>query len=156
MDCNRGDGGDCKPETTDPDPVEDKGRTIAFTAKLAICNSYPTHKGPLIFTNVLVNEGDGYSPNNGIFTCPRSGFYHFDVHASTYGRAQFMLYKNGQNVVSAYHTTLSDRRSQMASIGSVIQLSEGDKVWVELWGCGRNDIFATVDNDTVFLGFRFG
>ncbi|KAJ8368931.1 hypothetical protein SKAU_G00089590 [Synaphobranchus kaupii] len=157
MDCNR--------ETTDPKPTGDRddgsddvkpGRTIAFTAKLEICNSYPTHAGPLRFTNVLVNEGHGYRPETGVFTCPLPGFYHFTVHASTYGRAQFMINKNGQNVVSAYHNTLCDRKSQMASISSVIQLSESDKVWVQLWGSPRNDIFSSPDNDTVFLGFRLG
>ncbi|KAG5837186.1 complement C1q and tumor necrosis factor-related protein 9-like [Anguilla rostrata] len=164
MDCNRGDGV-CKPETTDPKPTGDRGdgpddlkpgRTIAFTAKLDICNSYPTHKGPLRFTNVLVNEGGGYRPETGVFTCPVPGFYSFTVHVSTYGRAQFMINKNGQNVVSAYHSTLCDRKSQMASISSVIELSESDMVWVELWGSPRNDIFASQDNDTVFLGFRLG
>ncbi|XP_061073700.1 complement C1q tumor necrosis factor-related protein 5-like isoform X1 [Conger conger] len=156
----------CNPETTDdPKPTGNRGdgpdhvkpgRTIAFTAKLEISDSYPFHKGPLRFTNVLVNEGQGYSPLTGAFTCPRAGFYHFTVHASTYGLAQFMINKNGQNVVSAYHTTLDDKKSQVASIGSVIQLSESDKVWVELWGPPRNDIFATEANDTVFLGFRLG
>ncbi|KAJ8256358.1 hypothetical protein COCON_G00185100 [Conger conger] len=133
-----------------------QGRTIAFTAKLEISDSYPTHKGPLRFTNVLVNEGEGYSPVTGAFTCPRAGFYHFTVHASTYGLAQFMINKNGQNVVSAYHTTLNEKKSQMASSGCVIKLSESDKVWVELWGPPRNDIHATPDQDTVFLGFRLG
>ncbi|KAG7470639.1 hypothetical protein MATL_G00115970 [Megalops atlanticus] len=164
MDYKRGDNPD-KPGTTDPKPAADRGDgpddvtpegPVAFTAKLEICDSYPTHNGPLRFTNVLVNEGAGYSPGTGIFTCPQPGLYHFTVHASTYGRAQFMIYKNGQKVVSAYHTTLDDKKSQMASIGSVIQLSKGDEVWVDLWGACRNAIFVSKDNDTVFLGFRLG
>lgn len=72
---------------------------------------------------------------------------------STYGRAQCSILKNGQRVVSAYHTSLPDKCCQVVSIGSVIELTEGDQVWVNLWGPIRHDIFATEDNDTVFVGF---
>lgn len=130
--------------------------TVAFTAKLNIENSYPCHSGVLKFGTVLVNEGGGYSPSTGIFTCPLDGFYHFTVHASVYGRGQCAIYKNGEKVVSLYHTTLPEKCSQVASISSVVKLSQRDAVWVNIWGPGRNDIFATEDNDTVFVGVRLG
>ncbi|XP_070762544.1 complement C1q and tumor necrosis factor-related protein 9A-like [Enoplosus armatus] len=130
--------------------------TVAFTAKLNIEDSYPCHSGVLKFATVLVNEGEGYSPDAGVFTCPMDGFYHFTVHASVYGRGQCAIFKNGEKVVSLYHTSLPDKCSQVASISSVIKLSKKDNVWVNTWGPGRNDIFATEDNDTVFAGFRLG
>ncbi|KAG7223035.1 hypothetical protein INR49_015924 [Caranx melampygus] len=130
--------------------------TVAFTAKLNNCDSYPRHTGVLIFANVLLNEGDGYSSDTGIFTCPVDGLYHFSVHASVYGRGQCAIYKNGEKVVSLYHTSLPDKCSQVASVSSVVKLSQGDNVWVNLWGPDRNDIFATDDNDTVFVGVRLG
>lgn len=129
------------------------GKIVAFTAKLNICDSYPTHSSILKFANVLVNEGDGYSTHTGKFNCPLAGLYHFTLHMSTYGRAQCSILKNGQRVVSAYHTSLPDKCCQVVSIGSVIELTEGDQVWVNLWGPTRHDIFATEDNDTVFVGF---
>uniref|UniRef100_A0A3B5K2L9 DNA-directed RNA polymerase II subunit RPB9 n=1 Tax=Takifugu rubripes TaxID=31033 RepID=A0A3B5K2L9_TAKRU len=67
------------------DSVSPSG-TVAFTAKLNACDSYPSHSGVLKFANVLVNEGDGYSADTGLFTCPVDGFYYFSVHASVYGR----------------------------------------------------------------------
>nr|XP_046246452.1 complement C1q and tumor necrosis factor-related protein 9-like [Scatophagus argus] len=127
---------------------------VAFTAKLDIDDSYPKHCGVLKFATVLVNEGRCYSPETGIFTCPVDGFYHFTVHVSVYGRGQCAIFKNGEKVVSLYHTSLPDKCSQVASISSVIQLSKKDEVWVNVWGPCTNDIFATVDNDTVFSGFR--
>uniref|UniRef100_A0A667XC19 C1q domain-containing protein n=1 Tax=Myripristis murdjan TaxID=586833 RepID=A0A667XC19_9TELE len=128
------------------------GRVIAFTAKLNIADSTPYHSGVLKFADVIVNEGGAYSPDTGVFTCPVDGFYHFTVHMSVYGRAQCAIYKNGESVASLYHTSEPDKCSQVASVSSVLQLSEKDKVWVNLWGHGRHDIIATEDNDTVFVG----
>lgn len=130
--------------------------TVAFTAKLNVDDSYPCHSGVLKFTIVLVNEGEGYSPDTGIFSCPVDGFYHFTVHVSVYGRGQCAIFKNREKVVSLYHTSLPDKCSQVASMSSVIKLSKQDEVWVNIWGPGRNDIFATQDNDTVFTGVRLG
>lgn len=129
-------------------------RTVAFTAKLLPCDNYPAHNSVLKFRHILVNKGEGYDASTGMFTCPLAGFYYFTVHASVYGRGEVIIQKNGEKVVSAYHTTLPSRLSQVTSISSVIQLSLGDRVWVDLWGCGRNDIFCSADNDTVFVGFR--
>ncbi|XP_054460843.1 complement C1q and tumor necrosis factor-related protein 9-like [Anoplopoma fimbria] len=130
--------------------------TVAFTAKLNVDESYPCYSGVLKLTTVLVNEGGGYNPDTSIFTCPVDGFYYFTVHMSVYGRGQCAIFKNGEKVVSLYHTSLPDKCSQVASMSSVIQLSKGDEVFVNIWGPGRNDIFATIDNDTVFTGFRLG
>ncbi|XP_059188073.1 complement C1q and tumor necrosis factor-related protein 9A-like [Centropristis striata] len=129
---------------------------VAFTAKLREEDSYPCHSGVLKFCCVLVNEGRGYSPVSGVFSCPVDGFYLFTVHVSTYGLGQCAIVKNGQPVVSLYHTTLPEKSSQMASTSCVVRLAGGDEVWVDLWGPGRNDIFATKDNDTVFTGVRLG
>lgn len=130
--------------------------TVAFTTKLDVDDSYPCHSGVLKFASVLVNEGGGYSPDTGTFTCPVGGFYYFTVHASVYGRGQCAIFKNGEKVVSLYHTTLPNKCSQVASISSVIKLSKNDEVWVNIWGPERNDFFATEDNDTVFAGVRLG
>ncbi|XP_042342853.1 complement C1q and tumor necrosis factor-related protein 9B-like [Plectropomus leopardus] len=130
--------------------------TVAFTAKLNVDDSYPDHCGPLKFATVLVNEGGGYSRDTGVFTCPLDGFYHFTVHVSVYGRGQCGIIKNGEKVVSLYHTTLPEKLSQVASTSCVIRLSKYDTVFVKIWGPGRSDIFATEDNDTVFTGVRLG
>ncbi|XP_033970542.1 complement C1q and tumor necrosis factor-related protein 9-like [Trematomus bernacchii] len=130
--------------------------TVAFTAKLKVEDSYPPGNGVLKFATVLINEGGGYRADTGIFTCPRDGFYHFSMHVSVVGCGQCAIYKNGQKVVSLYHSTLPQKYSEVASMSSVIQLTGDDKVWVNLWGPGRNNIFATEDNETVFVGFRLG
>lgn len=129
---------------------------VAFTAKLNECDSYPTHSGVLKFANVLVNEGFGYNKNTGLFVCPVDGFYYFSVHASVCGRGQCAIVKNGEKVVSLYHTSLPDKCSQVASMSSVVKLAKEDKVAVNIWGVEKNDIFAAEDNDTVFSGVLLG
>lgn len=133
--------------------VTSTGTVIAFTAKLNIADSTPYHAGVLKLVDVLLNEGGGYSPDTGIFTCPLEGLYHFTVHMSVCGRAQCGIFKNGESVASVYHTSLPDQCCQVASVSSVVHLTKNDKVWVNLWGHGRHEIIATEDNDTVFVGF---
>lgn len=129
---------------------------VAFTAKLNPAHSTPYHSGVLKLVDVLVNEGDGYDPKQGVFTCPLEGLYHFTVHMSVNGRAQCAIFKNGESLASVYHTSLPNYCSQVASISSTVLLAAGDKVWVNLWGHGRHEIIATEENDTVFVGFYLG
>lgn len=133
------------------------GRPVAFTAKLKVDDSYPKHSEVLKFANVLVNEGGGYSPDTGVFTCPRDGLYYFMVHMTVYGCGQCAIFRNGEKVVSLCHSNLPDKlsynSSQVASVSSVIRLSKKDEVWINLRGQGQHDIFATEDNDTIFTGY---
>lgn len=133
------------------------GPPAAFTAKLRVQDSHPKHPGALRFATVELNEGQGYDPDTGVFTCPADGLYLFVVHVTVYGKARCALVKNGEKVSSLLHTNQPDRlsynSSQVASMSSVIRLSRKDEVWVNLWGPGPNDIFATEDNDTIFTGF---
>ena len=133
------------------------GRPVAFTAKLKEDDSHPKQSGVLRFGIVQLNEGGGYSPDTGVFTCPVDGLYHFMVHITVYGKGQCAIVKNGKKVVSLYHTnepdTLSYNSSQVGSMSSVVKLSKKDEVWINLCGEGQQDIFATEDNDTIFTGF---
>ena len=39
-------------------------------------------KGTLRFDKVLLNAGDGYDANTGVFRAPKAGLYAFDIHVS--------------------------------------------------------------------------
>ena len=132
------------------------GGVVAFTAKLAVGDSYPTHAGVLKFADVSVNTAGAYNYESGIFTCPRKGYYHFMVHMSVYGLGQCAIRKNGVVVASLYDTSLPDKGSQVSTVSSVVELERCDTVWVSTYGPGRNDFFATSNNETIFVGFRLG
>ena len=128
---------------------------VAFTAKLAVADSYPTHTGILKFANVTVNTASAYNNSSGIFICPRKGYYHFMVHMSVYGVGQCAIRKNGEIVATLYDTS-HEKRSQVSTVSCVVKLNKNDNVWVSVYGPGRNDFFATADNDSIFVGFRLG
>ena len=129
---------------------------VAFTAKLAVADSYPTHTGILKFANISVNKARAYNNDSGIFTCPRKGYYHFMVHMSVYGRGQCAIRKNGEIVATLYDTSLPNKCIQVSTVSCVVELEKNDNVWVCTYGPGRNDFFATAENDSIFVGFRLG
>ena len=57
---------------------------------------------PITFNNVLINHGNGFDGESGIFTAPLSGYYsfHFDGRQSDYGTSgnanRVRVYKNSQ------------------------------------------------------------
>nr|XP_023662588.1 stonustoxin subunit alpha-like [Paramormyrops kingsleyae] len=130
--------------------IHTKGRTIAFSAKLQLCERCPSDDQPIKFTTVLTNEGEGYSPETGIFTCPEPGFYYITVHAAEYNTSQYGIFKNMEKLVSSYHKA----GDTTVTCGIVMQLTKTDKVFVKIWGSDRNNMYASVDNDAVFAGFR--
>lgn len=136
------------------------GRPVAFTAKLKIDECRQKQDGVLTFADVSLNQGEGYNADTGVFTCPAAGLYHFIVSVTVYGRVQCAILKNGEKVLSLYHANkpdaLSYNSSHVASISGLVRLVQRDRVWVNLCGQGRHDIFATEDNDTIFTGFCLG
>ncbi|XP_068601735.1 complement C1q tumor necrosis factor-related protein 5-like [Brachionichthys hirsutus] len=133
------------------------GPRVAFTAKMKIEDSYPKGSEVLKFSNVVINEGGGYDPDTGIFTCPLRGSYSFMVHMTVCGKGQCAIFKNGAKVVSLRHVNHEDRlsynSSQVASMSSMVRLEEKDAVWVNVKDQGQLDIFATEDNETSFTGY---
>ncbi|TWW77558.1 DNA-directed RNA polymerase II subunit RPB9 [Takifugu flavidus] len=125
------------------DSVSPSG-TVAFTAKLNACDSYPSHSGVLKFANVLVNEGDGYSADTGLFTCPVDGFYYFSVHASVYGRGQCAIFKNKEKVVSLYHTTLPENNNMLYP-------KEDKENRILLYACRNCDYQQEADNSCIYV-----
>lgn len=84
------------------------------------------------FDNVITNIGGAYSRNTGTFTCPKVGVYVFawTVHAST-RYIDTQLVRNGALVGE----TMAGDSNTYSGIGTgvvVVQLSQGDEVWVRI------------------------
>uniref|UniRef100_UPI003AAFF27E cerebellin-1-like n=1 Tax=Centroberyx gerrardi TaxID=166262 RepID=UPI003AAFF27E len=128
---------------------------VAFSTSLA--NSGEVYKGPctdktLVFKQVFSNTGNGYDQNTGIFTAPVNGLYYFSF--STYGYNTHLmgaiLMKNGIRQVSTYEDRSADG-SDSSSNAVILQLADGDEVYMELWENAR--VFDNLNGHTTFSGF---
>jgi hypothetical protein len=85
------------------------------------------------FDRVLLNEGDCYHNQHGLFITPKPGFYLFSVTLATYyGRPFYaVLMKNGARLVSlSGNGQYSGSYLDQSSITIVTKLNAGDEVWV--------------------------
>jgi len=104
--------------------------TIVFQVMGTQKTSFSTND-IIIFTNVTMNQGSGYSRTTGKFTAPLSGLYLFVKQicsgGGNYAYTQF-VYNN--NMV--LRSSTSSSYNQCASAQIYLHLSKGDQVWVKL------------------------
>ncbi|XP_041744998.2 complement C1q-like protein 2 [Coregonus clupeaformis] len=86
----------------------------------------------LVYQKVLTNLGNAYNPATGIFTAPVRGAYHFSVyhHSGANRRSDSVLFKNKEQI--AYISAMNKDGSYNGSNGIIMQLEEGDVVYVVL------------------------
>ena len=106
---------------------------VAFMARLYNSLSHVGVNQNIPFENVLLNLGNAYHSQHGIFIAPQSGIYlfsssimsnnvnHVEVHAD--------LVQNGNVVARIYAHSDSVRHDQGAQT-VVIQVKQGDEIWV--------------------------
>ncbi|XP_060575588.1 uncharacterized protein LOC132733030 [Ruditapes philippinarum] len=84
------------------------------------------------FDSVLLNEGDGYHNQHGLFITPKPGFYLFSVTLATYYDKPFyaQLKKNGATLVNLSGNGQAGRYLDQGSATVVTKLNTGDAVWV--------------------------
>ena len=111
-------------------------RKIAFYAYLSATQEFDVGS-KIVFDRVFLQEGDGYSSNTGVFTCPVSGVYMFSVvlaNDNSNKRDLVAVFKiNSQiktNILSQrYHQYQRDQ----SSIFVIYRLNKGSTVWVEIY-----------------------
>ncbi|XP_043914871.1 C1q-related factor-like isoform X1 [Protopterus annectens] len=88
----------------------------------------------ILFDNVLVNYGNGYNKQTGMFTCTIPGVYTFNYSLlprrdST--NTVVWLIKNGDKL-SYIHSVSTAGNAQAASLNAMLHLNAGDRVWIQL------------------------
>lgn len=105
---------------------------IAFSAKNAKDKS-PSAGRTIIFTEALLNLGNAYRTDTGIFTAPNDGSYIFTVQIC-YDAAKlidFGIVVNGENKhMARYRDNWS--RVNCQSSTTTVELKSGDTVWVKV------------------------
>lgn len=140
-------------------PVTDIQRKVFFTAGTVsnIDKLWSTNE-KIIFPHVISNVGGGYDTTTGIFTAPHSGVYVIMCYLATFrNEAVAHLALNGSPLVGIPAATSGGSPERYGAAGNsvILQLAQGDKVWVAhtsgnvLW-TRYNAPFPT------FSGFRLG
>lgn len=109
------------------------GGGIAFSVYLDHDETLASHQ-TVKFNQVLLNEGNGYSPQTGIFECQEGGVYMFTFaigqrDANHYMWAELML--NGKNVIDAVVDTYHQYQDLQGGNTAILRLSPGDRVWID-------------------------
>ena len=101
---------------------------------------------PLVFSDVQENEGGGYDPATGVFTCPTAGTYLF----SATGGCQSEDGHVGAAIMvdDTYHSWFNGSSTCTGSSSVCVQLEVGQEVWVQAW----SDVGQYRDDDACFTG----
>lgn len=122
----------------------------AFSAGLS--KPYPPPNVPIRFDKILYNEQDDYNPATGKFNCSVPGAYVFAYHLTVRGRpARVSLVAHSRKVAKA-RETLYGQEIDQASFLTILKLSAGDQVWLEVardW----NGVYVSAEDDSTFTGF---
>ncbi|XP_072884674.1 complement C1q subcomponent subunit A-like isoform X1 [Hemitrygon akajei] len=107
---------------------------VVFAAIRGPTNSPPIQGAIIIFDQVQLNREGGYDANTGIFTCPEEGTYFF-AFSFLPGRDEanttVALVKNSA-VHERLYSSLPLGATQLSERSCLLQLENGDQVWVTL------------------------
>ncbi|KAM6258738.1 otolin-1 [Spheniscus humboldti] len=122
----------------------------AFSAGLS--KPFPPPNVPIRFDKILYNDQEDYNPSTGKFNCSVPGAYVFAYHLTVRGRpARISLVARSRKVAKA-RETLYGQEIDQASFLTILKLSAGDQVWLEVardW----NGVYVSAEDDSIFTGF---
>ena len=93
----------------------------------------------VIYDKVLINKGNGYSAQTGVFTCPRDGEYVFTWSTMSNSDSQdcfAFIYRNGVKSLEASSYEAGGSEYEVASNTEVFHLTKGDTIWIQTDSCG--------------------
>uniref|UniRef100_A0A8D0BP42 Complement C1q subcomponent subunit A n=1 Tax=Salvator merianae TaxID=96440 RepID=A0A8D0BP42_SALMN len=156
---NRGSVGPDGPQGP-PGKVGEKGQkgqvgdttTQARTAFSASRRSPNALGNVVVFDHIITNQDQAYSGQSGEFICKTPGYYYFAFQVVASGHLCLRLMHKG-NAVATFCDNNSRGILQINSGGSVLQLAQGERVWLETEPRLGNSIYSGTDADSVFSGF---
>lgn len=99
---------------------------MALTASLS--NNYQVYADEIIkFDKVWVNIGDGYDPESGVFTAPKSGLYLVSNTIRSYGKDfQQCLWLNDKSTVFSARSS-----SSFGTLNILMMIQKGDRICIK-------------------------
>ncbi|XP_053303222.1 complement C1q subcomponent subunit A [Pleuronectes platessa] len=117
-------------------------------------SSYPRYNQPVTFQTTVVNRGRDFTAATGYFTCRVPGVYYFTFHS---GAKVSMCLRLASDALTNKLGFCDYNRNndQVLSGGAVLQLTVGQKVWLESFKDQQTDSEArdTKDKSIIFNGF---
>ncbi|KAM8771031.1 otolin-1 [Rhynchonycteris naso] len=122
----------------------------AFSA--ALSKPFPPPNAPIKFDKVFYNDQGNYSPVTGKFNCSIPGAYVFSYHVTVSGRPARISLVAWNKKQFKSRETLYGHEIDQASLLTILKLSAGDQVWLEVskdW----NGVYVSAEDDSIFTGF---
>ncbi|XP_041707882.1 caprin-2 isoform X4 [Coregonus clupeaformis] len=135
-----------------PLPQHPQPLRVAFTAARTANYTPGTLDQPIAFDQLHSNLGEMFNTNVGRFTCPANGTYVFLFHILKLAvnvPLYVNLMRNDEVMVSAYANDGAPDH-ETASNHSILQLYQGDQVWLRLH---RGSIYGSSWKYSTFSGF---
>ncbi|XP_053398352.1 complement C1q-like protein 4 [Mercenaria mercenaria] len=110
----------------------------------------------IVFTKVIMNEGDGYSSSNGYFTAPISGIFYFNAHLCVQnGKSlEYIIVVNGQTRASGLYK--ANASGTCTSFSVTAHMRSGERAWVTIDKSGSSSsslLYEDSDDWNYFSGF---
>lgn len=118
----------------------------------------PANAAPVAFDAVITDINSDFNLQTGQFTCKIPGTYYFVFHSMSMGNLCLALKSNALTDESLGFCDSNKRgTTQLISGGAVLQLVQGQKVWVEPFRDDKNNLAnhmtITKQSTIVFNGF---
>ncbi|XP_004425753.1 PREDICTED: complement C1q subcomponent subunit A [Ceratotherium simum simum] len=134
-----------------PGNLKDQPRP-AFSA---VRRNPPLGGNVVIFDTVITNQENRYQSNSGRFVCSVPGYYYFTFQVVSKWDICLSIVASGKDQVQrslGFCDTNSRGIFQVASGGTVLQLQQGDQVWIEK-DPNKGRIYQGSEADSIFSGF---
>ncbi|XP_070569228.1 complement C1q tumor necrosis factor-related protein 2-like [Ptychodera flava] len=142
----------------DPGQKGDLGRVqnpqkVAFSAVLTSGTGKVSSETTVIYDKIYSNVGNNYSLSTGKFTCPVNGVYFFTISGMTDEKNDLRacLMKNQDKLPCLWVTKDGNENYISVSNSVIIDLQEGDVVWVKLYS--NYALFTDNDEGSTFAGY---
>lgn len=124
--------------------------TIQSAFSACLNESFPAQNQPVPFPRVLSNRQGHFAPLQGVYTAPVNGTYVFTFHLAVAARTlKVGLFRNYYPVAKT--TEGADKSTCSHSL--MLQLQQGDEVWLQVKDQLTNGIYTDSENSATFSGY---
>ncbi|OCT96096.1 hypothetical protein XELAEV_18013778mg [Xenopus laevis] len=134
-----------------PGSAEINSSNKLFAFHVGLDTKYPPSNIPIQFKKVFYNEQNVYNPENGKVTAPVDGLYFLTYQITVYSKSVHLSLRRNDVVVQHMLHEYGSNTHQ-ASGSSILKLSKGDQVWLQVVG-DKNGLYSDSDDDSTFSGF---